>query len=79
MKGGGEATYRGGQRLTGRSCMQGPAVIAQQPGFKGSVKGRIGAVTKLQLILALGDGLVAYNVHASAPFRDKMVVVAVDV
>jgi hypothetical protein len=54
-------------------------VIAQQPGFKGSVKGRIGAVTKVQLILALGDGLVAYNVHASAPFRDKMVVVAVDV
>ena len=33
---------------------------------------------KIQFVLLLGVGLVAYNVYASAPFRDKMVVVAVD-
>jgi hypothetical protein len=33
---------------------------------------------KIHLVLPLGVGLVAYNVHASAPFRDKMVVVAVN-
>jgi hypothetical protein len=33
---------------------------------------------KIQLVLLLGVGLVAYNVYARALFRDKMVVVAVD-
>jgi hypothetical protein len=33
---------------------------------------------KIQLAIPLVVGLVAYNVHTSAPFRDKMVVVAVD-
>jgi hypothetical protein len=33
---------------------------------------------KIQLVLPFGVGLVAYNVHARAPFRDKMVMVAAD-
>jgi hypothetical protein len=33
---------------------------------------------KVQLVLALGVSVVAYNIHTSAPFRDEIIVVLVN-
>jgi hypothetical protein len=33
---------------------------------------------KVQLVLTLGISMMAHNVHTSAPFRDKMILVSVN-